>query len=345
LPCGLVGPGHFFNYAYLPALNHKDSPLVVSGILTRGQNQFDVAQNGLRYSTEHFTDYDALLDSGIEAVLILLPNHLHAEFVRKALEKGVHVFCEKPLAPNVSEALALKTIAKKSKRVLMVDFNERYFDRNRVLKKVITERRAGEIISVRAFHNQDLRQLSSFAPLHRDLTGGGVLHNAGIHFINLFLNWFGCPERVHAVFKNHALPAECGEDTARCQFWFPNGLTATLDASVANAVDTTYERVQLIGEVGEITSDLKKSDILLHCPPAKRQLHIACKREIISDSVFNALDAFVRCVHAGSKPETDVDDFIATMKVIEALTLSAQRGAEVYLEEIETRYASRNHAL
>ena len=345
LPCGLIGAGHFFNYAYLPALNHKNSPLVISGILTRGQNQFELARQGLRYATKYFSDFDELLDSGIKAVLILLPNHLHAEFARKALEKGVHVFCEKPLASDVSGAFALKAIAKKSGRVLMVDFNERYFDRNHVLKKIITEGRIGKIMSVQAFHNQDLRQLSSFASLHRNLTGGGVIHNAGIHFINLFLNWFGRPERVHAVFENRALPAECGEDTARCQFWFPGGLTATLDASLANAADTTYERVQFTSEDGEITSDLKKSDILLRRPPAKRQLHITCKKEIISDSVFNALAAFARCVQTGSKPETDVDDFIETMKVIEALTLSAQRGAEVRLEEIERRYASRNHTL
>jgi hypothetical protein len=56
-PCGIVGVGHFFNSAYLPALNRKDSPLVVSGILTRGQNQFHHARQGLRYSTTHFAGY------------------------------------------------------------------------------------------------------------------------------------------------------------------------------------------------------------------------------------------------------------------------------------------------
>jgi hypothetical protein len=76
LPCDIVGVEHFFNYAYLPALNRKDSPLVVSGILTRGQNQFQHAQQGLRYSTTHFAGYDSLLASGIKSVLILLPNHL-----------------------------------------------------------------------------------------------------------------------------------------------------------------------------------------------------------------------------------------------------------------------------
>lgn len=312
----------------------------MSGILARDKNKFDEAQRGLRYATNHFTDFDALLASGIKSLLILLPNHLHAEFARRALENGVHVFCEKPLAPNVAEALALKAAAKKAGRVLMVDFNERYLDRNRVLKNVITEGRIGQMVSAHAFHNQDLRQLASFTSLHRDSTGGGAVHNAGIHFINLFLHWFGVPERVRANFENRALPAECGEDTAHCRFWFGNGLSATLDISLAGAVDTSYERIRLVGAEGEISSDLKKSNILWRPHEAKRQLHIPCKREIMGDSVFNALAAFERCVQASLQPETDVDDFIETMKVMEAIALSAQRGAEVHLAEIAQKYAS-----
>ncbi len=339
LACGLLGAGQFFNYAYLPALNRKNSPLVIAGILARDENKFREAQRGLRYTTQRFSDADALLASGTNAALILLPNHLHPEFVKKALERGLNVFCEKPLGKNVADCLALKTVAEKSGRVLMVDFNQRYSDRNRVLKNVIAENRIGKITAVHAFHNQNLAaRLKSFAPLHRDLTGGGVLHNAGVHFVNLFLHWFGEVDRVHAIFENRTLPATCGEDTAHCQFWFRNGMTATLDASLADAVDTSYERVQFIGEAGEITSDLKRSEILCRFP-AKPLLKIPCKREIIPDSVFHALQHFEHCVKNGLRPETDVDDSIKTMKVIEALTLSAQRGAEVHLDEIESKYA------
>ena len=263
---------------------------------------------------------------------------MHFEFARKALERGVNVFCEKPLASNVTEMLALKAVAEKSGCVLMVDFNQRYFDRNRVLKNLVTENRAGKITSARAFHNQDLRGLKSFAPLHRDLTGGGVIHNAGVHLINLLLHWFGEVESVKAVFENRALPAECGEDTAHCEFHFRSGLGATLDASLVNAVDATYEHVHFTGAAGEIFSDLKKCDILLQ-PRGRPQLKIPCAREIISDSVFNALEHFAHCVEKKLRPETDVTDAIKTMKVIEALTLSARRGAEVRLDEIEKKYA------
>ena len=261
------------------------------------------------------------------------------EYARRALERGIHVFCEKPLAPTVAEALELKAAAEISGRVLMVDFNQRYLDRNRVLKQVVIDNRLGRLVSVRAFHNQDLRGRKSFASLHGNRTGGGVVHTAGVHFINLFLDWFGPVERVLAVFENRALPKECGEDTAHCRFWFRNGVTATLDASLANAVETSFERVEFTGTEGELASDLKKGEIFLQ-PRGRRRLKIPCRPEIISDSVFNALEHFHRCVRNSLRPETDAEDSIRTLKVVEALTLSAGRGAEVGLDEIEKKYAS-----
>ena len=330
--------GQFFHYAFVPALNKKTSPLAVTGMLARDNNKLPAAQRSLRYAVAGFTEAEVLLASGIDAALILLPNQLHFETTKRALENGLHVFCEKPLANTVAEALTLKAIAQKSNRVLMVDFNQRFLDRNRVLRQTIAENRLGQLVSVHAFHNQDLRPLKSFAPLHRDRTGGGVLHNAGIHFINLFLHWFGEVERVRAVFENRALPVECGEDTAHCELWFRSGLRATLDASLAGAVDSTYERVQFLGTEGEMNSDLKRSEIFCQLR-GRRKLKIPCAPEIISDSVFQALNHFAGCVRHSTPPETGADDFIQTLKVIEALTLSARRGAEVRLDEIEKKYA------
>ena len=337
IKCGLLGTGKIFSYAYVPALNKKNSSLAITGILARDAGKFSAAQKNLRYSARHFSQTVPLLASDIVAALVLLPNHLHFETAKAALEQGRHVLCEKPLASSVAEARALKTAAEKSGRVLMTGFNQRFFDRNRVLKNLLADNRIGKISSVQAFHNQDLRGLKSFVPLHRKVTGGGVIHNAGIHFINLFLHWFGDVEKVSAHFENRALPRDCGEDTAHCELWFHQGVHATLDASLANAVNTTYERVQFTGDAGTISSDLKKCDILLQSE-GRRQLKIPCRPEIISDSVFNALEHFAACVKNNLLPETDVDDFIRTLKVVEALTLAASRGETVAMTEIENKY-------
>ena len=338
LPCALIGAGNFFHYAYLPALNRKNSPLFVSGILARDEKKFREAQRGLRYATRGFTSFEAILQSGVHSVLILLPNHLHFEYARKAVEKGLHVFCEKPLTNNVAEALALKSALNKTGQILMVGFNQRYLDRNRVLNAVLAENRIGKIVSVQAYHNQNLPgRFQTFERLHKAVTGGGVVHNAGIHFINLFLSWFGEVARVSAVFENRTLPRECGEDTALCRFWFRNGVTATLEASLANAVSTSYERVHFVGEQGEISSDLKKGDIRCRLG-GKPWSNLDCQKEVICDSVYTALQNFERCVSTGTRPETDVDDFIRTLKVVEALTLSAQRGGDVPMDELDQKY-------
>lgn len=339
LPCGLIGAGSFFHYGYLPALNRKNSPVTIAGVLTRSQQTARDARLALRYAAKGFNSIDAMRDAGVNSVLILAPNHLHFDLARQAIEAGLNVFCEKPLTNNVAEALALKSLYDRTGRVLMVDFNQRYLDRNRVLKRLITENRIGRIETVQAFHNQDLAgQVELLPKLRKEITGGGVIHNAGIHFINLFLDWFGDVERVSAVFENRALPREYGEDTAFCRFWFRSGVTATLEASFANAVATSYETVRFAGDRGEITSDLKKGNIRCRLK-GKRGANVPCRKEVISDSVGNALAEFERCVSAGARPETDVDDFIRTMKVVEALTLSAQRGAEVHLDELERKHA------
>jgi len=339
LACGLIGAGGFFRYAYLPALNRKDSPLSVTGVLTRSEQSAGQAQQALRYVARHFDSIRAIRDSGATSVLILAPNNRHSELAHEALGAGLHVFCEKPLTNTVTEALALRSQLKPGAPTLMVDFNQRYLERNCVLKQVITEGRVGRIETVEAFHNQDLTsRLPDIQKLSKEVTGGGVVHNAGIHFINLFLYWFGDVDRVKAVFENRVLPRECGEDTAFCRFWFRNGVTATLEASIVNAVATTYERVRFIGQNGEISSDLKKGGICCRLGENKR-VEIPCRKEVVADSVFNALTHFKHCVSAGNQPDTDVNDFIRTMKVVEALTLSAQRSTDVHLDELERKYA------
>src|SRR5688572_25286783 len=143
LSCGLVGAGSFFRYAYLPALNRRTSAISVAGILARDSAKAQDVLRQLRYKAGRFASLDALLDSGVNSVLILAPNNQHFDFARRSLEKGANVFCEKPLANTVSEVLSLKSAADHAGRVLMVDFNQRHLDRNRVLKQVIGDGRIG----------------------------------------------------------------------------------------------------------------------------------------------------------------------------------------------------------
>ena len=156
LRAGVAGTGSFFRYAYLPALNHPRCPLDVTALCSRREESLAAARRRLRHSPELFTSYDRFLDSGIGAAILLVPTCLHVEFARKALSRGLDVFCEKPVANTVAEAVELQQLAEAGGRTLMVGFNERYLHRARVLKRLLDEGAVGRVTEVRAFHNQDL---------------------------------------------------------------------------------------------------------------------------------------------------------------------------------------------
>ena len=330
LKCGLLGAGDFFHYAHAPALNRPECPLGITGVWARQPATFAAVQRHLRYAARHFTERAPLLGSGIEAALILLPNRMHFDATREALDHGLHVYCEKPLALTVADARLLAGAQSTGRTVLMNGFNQRFFHRHQQITSILAENQLGPVTRVQAFHNQDLRGLRDYAPLHREATGGGVLLNAGIHLLNLLLDWFGPVARVRARFQNLALPVECGEDTATCELWFHSGVHATLTASLANAADTTYERIQIQGHAATLETDFKRNT-LTRIEAGKPRLKIPCRPEIMSDSVAGALQHFHACIRDGQPPETGLDDFIRTLTVVEALTLAAQQGDEVNL--------------
>jgi len=154
---------------------------------------------------------------------------------------------------------------RKSGRVLMVDFNQRYLTRNRILKNVLIENRLGKIVSAHAFHNQDLRGLKSFAPLHREPHRRRCGSQCGVPFHQSLSALVRPSLTASAPFlMNRVLSAECGEEPAHCKFWFRNGGDRHADASLANAVDTSLRTRPVHFGCGKAKSpsDLKKSDIV-----------------------------------------------------------------------------------
>lgn len=99
---GILGASNFARQHMAPAI-HSAEGAVFQGLATSDPQKaapFQAFQPDLQV----FTEYDALLaSSDIDAVYIPLPNHLHVEWARKALEAGKHVLCEKPIALTAAE--------------------------------------------------------------------------------------------------------------------------------------------------------------------------------------------------------------------------------------------------
>lgn len=143
-----------------------------------------------------FPDYDALLRSAgrlrLDGVVIATPNALHAPQALAALDHGLAVFCQKPLALNAAQAREMAHAARRADRLLGVDYSYRHTDGAQALRRMVRAGELGRTFAVESvFHN-------AYGPgkewCHDPaLAGGGALIDLGVHQIDLPLWLLGAP--------------------------------------------------------------------------------------------------------------------------------------------------------
>lgn len=163
-----------------------------------------------------YTDYTQMLDEvRPDVVHICTPHYLHADMIIAALERNIHVLCEKPLCIREDDIERILTAERRSAAQLAVCHQNRYNDVNVYLKKYLADR---EIVSA---HGSVVwkRDASYYAQAAwrgtKAQEGGGVLINQALHTLDL-MQWFcGMPEGVVAQTSNFSLK-DCieVEDTA-----------------------------------------------------------------------------------------------------------------------------------
>jgi virulence factor len=121
---GVVGAGNIASIAQLPTLVKRDDVELVSLVSRRDDPTPIMRRWG--FAHVHQTVGDMLATQDLDAVFVLTPRSEHADAVKACLERGIDVFCEKPLAPAADEAEHLADLADQQGRLLMVDFNRRY---------------------------------------------------------------------------------------------------------------------------------------------------------------------------------------------------------------------------
>jgi predicted dehydrogenase len=147
-----------------------------------------------------FTDYHELLKlKDLDAVVIALPTYLHVDCAISAIERGKHVFLEKPLARNVKEGREIVLASRKNGVKFMVDYQFRFAPEFVDLKGQMERGALGDIQIAHAFNiaaGPFFHRAESTTPrpvpewwLNKELTGGGALIDLGCHMINL-LRWY-----------------------------------------------------------------------------------------------------------------------------------------------------------
>lgn len=148
--------------------------------------------------------YHDLLKEPLDALFVTLPNYLAAEVTIAGLERGLHVFCEKPPGRTVQDVRDVISAEKAKPHLkLKYGFNHRYHESVKETKKVIESGQYGEIINLRGIYGK-----SSIIPFdkgwrsERQYAGGGILLDQGIHMLDMICYFAGDFEEVKSFVSN-----------------------------------------------------------------------------------------------------------------------------------------------
>jgi len=136
---------------------------------------------------------DALLELGLDAVVIATPSAGHCSQAVRALEGGLAVFCQKPLGRSAQEARMVVQSARAANRLLGVDFSYRFTDAVQKMYQLVGSGELGQVYAADlVFHNAYGPDKAWFYDV--ELSGGGCLMDLGSHLVDLALWFFGYPE-------------------------------------------------------------------------------------------------------------------------------------------------------
>jgi len=193
-----------------------------------------------------FGSYDEMLSSGkIDAVYISLPNHLHAHWSIQALQAGLHVLCEKPLALSLAEVDAMVAASRENQRCLAEAFMYRHHPQTKIAAEWVRSGRLGKVVAIRSafsFFLQDpdnVRMIPEF--------GGGSLWDIGCYPVSFAQFLLGeAPEWVSAT---QILGPTGIDETFIGQMRYPGGALAQFTCSFRIPF---YTLAEIFGDQGRL---------------------------------------------------------------------------------------------
>ncbi|TYL38826.1 glucose-fructose oxidoreductase [Natronococcus pandeyae] len=277
-------------------------------------DEFDVPRS--------YDSYDDLLgDSQLDAVYVPVPNALHAEWTKRAADAGVDILCEKPLAVDADEARDVAAYCEERDATLMEAFMYRYHPRT---ERAIELAREGldDVRSVSASFKFALYGDPENVRLDEALAGGSLM-DVGCYAVSAARQFLGEPDRAYAHTHDSR---NAGVDTELAGILeYDDGSSAR----IASGLDTPkVQRYRVEGPNGWIEVE-DAFDAPLE-EPLELEYRIGGRHAVETfdpvDHYRLEVEHFARCVEEGVRPRTDAEEAIANMRVIDALSESAERG-------------------
>lgn len=326
---GFAGAGYIINIQAQAARNNGEELAAVAEKFTEKAAPF---VKKFRIKKQYETVEQLLAAGGVDALVIGTPNFMHAPQAIAALEAGVHVLVEKPMAMSAAEAEKMLEASEKSGAILMVAHCWRFDQDVNWLKTQAA--RLGKIIRTKGYGVH-----SNWGPggwfTQKALAGGGALADMGIHALDTARYLLGDPQpvSVYAKIGTHYKDFDV-DDTGVILVEWDNGTTSYIESGWWQPFSDGPEAgTQLYGEKG--FGQLFPTRLLLPNAEAQKVEEVKGgfkfpRKEHCPQSMYDAQMAhFLACIRENRTPVPGGLEGLANMKVVDAAYESSRTGKVV----------------
>jgi predicted dehydrogenase len=283
---GMVGggPGAFIGAIHRMAARLEGRYELVAGAFSSNHERGRAAGAELALAPERTYDTyeemartEAARPDGIEAVVIVTPNHLHFPVAKAFLDAGVHVICDKPLTTTLSDALALRDLVKATGRLFFVTYTYGTYPMVSQAREMVRSGQLGTVRVVQVEYAQGWlstaveTQGSPQARWRTDpaLAGpGGCLGDIGTHAYHLLEYVTGLHTQSVAAELTRFVPGRRLDDNVQVMLRFVGGAKGSLWASQVAAGEDNALRIRVYGDQASVCWDQEHPEELRFAPLA-----------------------------------------------------------------------------
>jgi predicted dehydrogenase len=331
----VVGLGHISQVAMLPGFHHAENSELVALVSDDEKKRNELKEKYGVEKTYTYAEFDQCLSSGVDAVYVAVPNHLHKEYSVRAARAGVHVLCEKPMAVNEAECREMIEAAEQSNVKLMIAYRL-HFEKGNL--EAIQVARSGKLGELRYFTSEFSQQVAdgNIRVAYPPEQGGGPVFDMGVYCINAARYLFG-EEPVEVLAASESRQQERFSKTEEMTSFilrFPNHRLATIICSFGAA---DISRSTLVGDAGTLTLDPAYE----YAGAIKHQLTIGDKTRRRTfpkrDQFAGELVYFSDCILQNKEPEPSGLEGLADVRIVNAIYESVRTSKAVRIEPIESK--------
>ncbi|MEC0092227.1 Gfo/Idh/MocA family protein [Paenibacillus macquariensis] len=324
IKAAVIGLGDISNI-HIPAIQANPNIELVA-VCDRDETLRDTLPGVSFYTDLH----DMLEQETLDCVHICLPHYLHLPATKACVEKGVHVFLEKPLALNADEGLTLVKLEEDYKDVkICVCLQNRFNETFVKIQEIVQSKQYGNVVGIKGLVTWSRPQsYYDVKPWRGSMkyAGGGVMINQSIHTLDLMQLLGGEIESIRGSIDNLLDYDIEVEDTATAHIQFVNGARGLYYATIANTGNSSVE-LQVLFENGELT--IKDSVLTRLNAQGEKEDLIEDTKLLGTKSYYGAshvslINQFYSCIANNVQDYVHVKDALIAMKMIDTIRKSSE---------------------